>query len=288
VGLITVLSPAAKTIEVHKIAGALGAEISGVDLARDLDDATVAEIRRVWLDNCVVFFRNQDLPPARFLALAKGFGEPIEYPFLKGLDGFPEIITVAKLEHEKINFGGVWHSDTSYLDIPPMATMLIAREVPPVGGDTLFANQYLAYETLSDGMKRLLDGLIALNASAKADVTRTREDRVRDSKNPQARKDYLAEHPAVRTHPETGRKALYVNVAHTLRFKDMSEEESAPILDFLFRHQIRPEFTCRFHWEPGSIAFWDNRCAQHNPINDYHGYRRLMHRITLKGDKPVQ
>jgi taurine dioxygenase len=282
-----VLSPAAKTIEVHKIAGALGAEISGVDLARDLDDATVAEIRRVWLDNCVVFFRNQDLSPARFLALAQRFGEPIEYPFLKGLDGFPEIITVAKLEHEKINFGGVWHSDTSYLDIPPMATMLIAREVPPVGGDTLFANQYLAYETLSDGMKRLLDGLVALNASAKADVTRTREDRLKDSQNPQARKDYLAEHPVVRTHPETGRKALYVNVAHTVRFKDMSEEESAPILDFLFRHQIRPEFTCRFHWEPGSIAFWDNRCAQHNPVNDYHGYRRLMHRITLKGDKPA-
>jgi len=283
-----VLSPTTRNIEVHRIAGALGAEISGVDLARDLDDATVAEIRRVWLDNCVVFFRNQDLPPARFLALAQRFGEPIEYPFLKGLDGFPEIITVAKLEHEKINFGGVWHSDTSYLDIPPMATMLIAREVPPVGGDTLFANQYLAYETLSDGMKRLLDGLVALNASAKADVTRTREDRLKDNKNPQARKDYLAEHPVVRTHPETGRKALYVNVAHTLRFKDMSEEESAPILDFLFRHQIRPEFTCRFHREPGSIAFWDNRCAQHNPVNDYHGYRRLMHRITLKGDKPVQ
>jgi taurine dioxygenase len=281
-----VLSPATKTIEVHKIAGALGAEISGVDLARDLDDATVAEIRRVWLDNCVVFFRNQELPPAQFLELAKRFGEPIEYPFLKGLDGFPEIITVAKLEHEKINFGGVWHSDTSYLDIPPMATMLIAREVPPVGGDTLFANQYLAYETLSDGMKRLLDGLVALNASAKADVTRTREDRLKDSKNPQARKDYVAEHPVARTHPETGRKALYVNVAHTVRFKDMSEEESAPILDFLFRHQTRPEFTCRFHWEPGSIAFWDNRCAQHNPVNDYHGYRRMMHRITLKGDKP--
>jgi taurine dioxygenase len=281
------LSPAAKTIEVHKIAGALGAEISGVDLACDLDDATVAEIRRIWLDHCVVFFRNQDLPPERFLAVAKRFGEPIEYPFLKGLDGFPEIITVAKLEHEKINFGGVWHSDTSYLDVPPMATMLIAREVPPVGGDTLFANQYLAYETLSDGMKRVLDGLVALNASAKADVTRTREDRLKDGAKVEARKDYVAEHPAVRTHPETGRKALYVNVAHTLRFKDMTEEESAPILDFLFRHQIRPEFTCRFHWEPGSIAFWDNRCAQHNPVNDYHGYRRVMHRITLKGDKPI-
>jgi taurine dioxygenase len=281
------LSPATRGLEVHKIAGALGAEISGVDLTRDLDADTVAAIRRIWLDNLVVFFRNQDLPPAQFLAVAKRFGEPIEYPFLKGLDGFPEIITVAKLEHEKINFGGVWHSDTSYLDIPPMATMLIAREVPPVGGDTLFANQYLAYETLSEGMQRLLDGLVALNASAKADVTRTREDRLRDAKNPQARKDYVAEHPAVRTHPETDRKALYVNVAHTVRFKDMTEEESAPILDFLFRHQTRPEFTCRFHWEPGSIAFWDNRCAQHNPVNDYHGYRRLMHRVTLKGEKPV-
>ena len=281
------LSPAAKTIEAHKIAGALGAEISGVDLARDLDDATVAEIRRIWLDNCVVFFRNQDLPPARFLELAKRFGEPIEYPFLKGLEGFPEIITVAKLEHEKINFGGVWHSDTSYLDVPPMATMLIAREVPPVGGDTLFANQYLAYETLSEGMKRVLDGLVALNASAKADVTRTREDRLKDGAKTEARKDFVSEHPAVRTHPETGRKALYVNVAHTVRFKDMTEEESAPILDFLFRHQIKPEFTCRFHWEPGSIAFWDNRCAQHNPVKYYHGFRRLMHRITLKGDRPV-
>jgi alpha-ketoglutarate-dependent taurine dioxygenase len=153
------LSPATKSLEVHKIAGALGAEISGVDLAHDLDADTVAAIRQIWLDNLVVFFRNQDLPPARFLAAAKRFGEPIEYPFLKGLDGFPEIITVAKLEREKVNFGGVWHSDTSYLETPPMATMLIAREVPPIGGDTMFANQYLAYETLSEGMQRLLDAL---------------------------------------------------------------------------------------------------------------------------------
>jgi taurine dioxygenase len=280
------LSPAAKTIEVDKIAGALGAEISGVDLARDLDDDTFAAIRRIWLDNCVVFFRNQDLPPAQFLAVAKRLGEPIEYPFVKGLDGFPEIIAVTKLEHEKVNFGGIWHSDTSYLETPPMATMLIAREVPPVGGDTLFANQYLAYETLSDGMKRLLDGLVGVNTSAKADSTRTREDRVRDSGKAEARKEYVGEHPVVRTHPETGRKALYVNVAHTVRFKDMTEEESKPILDFLYRHQARPEFTCRFHWEPGSIALWDNRCAQHNPVNDYHGHRRVMHRITLKGDVP--
>ena len=282
------LSPARRNLEVHKIAGALGAEISGIDLARDLDADTAAEIRRIWLDNCVVFFRNQDLPPAQLLALARRFGQPIEYPFLKGIDGFPEITPVVKLEHETNNFGGIWHTDTAYLETPPMGTMLIAREVPPVGGDTLFANQYLAYEALSDGMKRLLDGLVAVNASAKADVTRTREDRVRDGGKAEARKDFVSGHPAVRTHPETGRKALYLNVAHTVRFKDMTEEESAPILDFLFRHQTKPEFTCRFHWEPGSIALWDNRCAQHNPVNDYHGYRRLMHRITLKGDKPRQ
>jgi len=282
------LSPATRKLEVHRIAGTIGAEISGVDLSHDLDDATVAAIRQAWLDNLVIFFRNQDLPPERFLQVAKRFGETIEYPFVKGIDGFPEIIAVVKLEHEKINFGGIWHSDTSYLETPPMATMLIARETPPYGGDTMFANQYLAYETLSDRMKRLLDGLTGINTSAKADSSRTREDRVRvrDAGRAEAQKDYVGEHPVVRTHPETGRKALYINVAHTIRFKDMTIEESAPILNFLFRHQVKPEFTCRFHWEPGSIALWDNRCVQHNPVNDYHGHRRVMHRITIKGDKP--
>jgi len=284
------LSPATRSIEVHRLGGTIGAEISGVDLSRELDDETVAEIRRIWLDHLVIFFRNQDLPPAQFLAVARRFGEVIEYPFVKGIEGFPEIIQIQKLEHEKVNFGGIWHSDTSYLETPPMATMLIARETPPLGGDTMFANQYLAYETLSDGMKKLLDGMIGINTSAKADVTGTREDRdrgrIRDAGKTEAQKDYVGEHPVVRTHPETGRKALYVNVAHTLRFKDMTVAESTPILDYLFRHQSKPEFTCRFRWEPGSIAFWDNRCTHHNPVNDYHGYRRVMHRITLKGDRP--
>ena len=273
-------------IEVRRIAGAIGAEISGVDLNQDLDDETVADIRKVWLAHCVIFFRDQELPPARFLSFAKRFGAVIEYPFVKGIEGFPEIIPVVKLEHEKINFGGIWHSDTSYLEAPPMGTMLIAREVPPHGGDTMFANTTLAYETLSDGMKRLLDGLIGINTSAKADVSRTREDSVRQNLRSDAKKEYVGEHPVVRTHPETGRKALYLNVGHTLRFRDMSVEESQPILDYLFQHQVRPEFTCRFNWRPGSLAFWDNRCALHNPINDYHGHRRSMHRITLAGDKP--
>jgi taurine dioxygenase len=145
----------------------------------------------------------------------------------------------------------------------------------------------MAYEALSTGLRRLLDGLRAVYSSAKADSTRTREDRVRDGARSDARKDYIAEHPVVRTHPETGRKALYVNVAHTVCFAGMSEEESAPLLNFLFQHQVRPEFTCRFRWRPGSIAFWDNRCVQHNPINDYHGMRRVMHRITLAGERPM-
>ena len=276
----------ATSIKVRAIAGNIGAEISGVDLAGDLKDAVVADIRRAWLEHCVVFFRDQLLAPARFLQFAKRFGDTVEYPFINGIESFPEIIPVIKLEHEKTNFGGIWHSDTSYLERPPMATMLIAREVPPEGGDTLFANAYLAYEALSEGMKRMLDGVIAINSSAKADVSGTREDRVKDTKRGDAKTEYVGAHPVVRTHPETGRKALYVNVAHTLRFKDMTEAESAPILHYLVQHQTRPEFTCRFHWEVGSIAFWDNRCALHNPVNDYHGYRRVMHRVTLAGDTP--
>jgi len=270
---------------VEPVAGALGAEISGLDLARPLTDDAILALRRAWLDHLVVFFRDQDLSPAQFLALGRRFGEVIEYPFVKGLPDYPEIIPVLKLEHERVNFGGVWHSDTAYLDVPPMASMLLAREIPPHGGDTLFANMYLAYETLSDGLKAMLEGLAAINSSAKADASRTREDRMKDSAR-EVKTDYVAAHPVVRRHPETGRRALYVNVAHTVRFDGMTEEESAPLLDYLFRHQTRPEFTCRFRWRPGSLAFWDNRCAQHNAINDYAGRRRLLHRITLAGDTP--
>jgi taurine dioxygenase len=210
----------------------------------------------------------------------------VAYPSLKGLDDFPEIIAVTKLPHETVNFGGIWHSDTVYLERPPMATMLIAREVPPFGGDTMWANMYAAYETLSPGMQRLLDRLTSVNSSALADVSKTREDRIRDSGNGGDR-EFLSEHPVVRTHPETGRKALYVNVAHTQRFVDMTEEESRPLLQFLFEHSIRPEHTCRFQWRVGSVALWDNRCTMHNPINDYHGHTRRMHRISLEGDIPA-
>jgi taurine dioxygenase len=278
---------ATSNLRIRKIAGALGAEISGVDLAQPMAAGLVAELRQALLDHLVIFFRDQTLTPAQFGAMARCFGEPIAYPMIKGLEGFPEIIEVAKLEHERVNFGGVWHSDTTYLAQPPMGSLLYALEIPPYGGDTLFANQYMAYEALSAGMRRFLDDAKGISSSAKADVSRTREDRVKTGGTQEARRDLTAEHPAVRTHPETGRKALYVNTAHTTRFADMTDEESAPILAYLFQHQIRPEFTCRFVWQPGSLAFWDNRAAQHNPVNDYHGFRRIMHRITLAGDTPI-
>ena len=271
-------------MRVRWLSGALGAEIDGVDLGGSLSGEVVSQIRALWLEHLVIFFRDQALGLAQFMAFAERFGEPVEYPLVQGIEGFPKIIEVKKLEHERVNFGGIWHSDTAYLELPPMGSMLLAREVPPFGGDTLFANMYLAFESLSPGLKKLLEGLKAVNTSTKADASRTREDRVKTEGRES--REFVAEHPVVRTHPETGRKALYVNSGHTARFAGWTEEESAPLLAYLFQHQVRPEFTCRFAWQPGSIALWDNRCAQHNPVNDYHGYRRVMHRITLAGDVP--
>jgi len=274
-----------EAIEVTPVAGALGATITGVDLATALADETVAEIRRAWLAHGVVFFRDQDLDSAHFMAFARRIGDPVEYPFVKGMEDYPEIIAIAKLPHETVNFGGVWHSDTAYLERPPMGTLLIAREVPPYGGDTLWASTAAAYDALSPGLRRLIDPLQAVNSSAMADVSKTREDRIKDSGYEDDR-EYVAVHPVVRTHPETGRKALYVNPAHTERFVDMTVDESRPLLQHLFSVVTRPEHTVRFHWEVGSLAMWDNRCTWHNPINDYHGYTRVMNRITLAGDVP--
>ena len=272
-------------ITVTPIAGALGAEIDGIDLTQPLRAADVAAMRQALLDHLVIFFRDQPLSCENFMAFAEAFGTPTHYPLIEGIAGFPFIIEIVKQEHETANFGGIWHADTTYLPEPPMGSMLHAQQVPPHGGDTMFANQYLAYETLSKPLRQFLDGLTAVNTSAKADVSRTREDMIRNAGEVQDH-NHLAEHPAVRTHPETGRKCLYVNVAHTSHFKELGEAESAPILSFLFEHQTRPEFTCRFRWRRHSLAFWDNRAAQHNPVNDYHGHRRVMRRITLAGDRP--
>jgi taurine dioxygenase len=271
-------------IEAKPVAGSLGAEIHGVNVAAPLDDAVISEIRQALLDHLVIFFRDQKLTPHEQLAFASRFGEPMEYPQLKGLPECPMITPVLKLAHEQVNFGGVWHSDTTYLTRPPMASMLYALEIPPYGGDTIFANQYEAYETLSEGLRKVLDGLTGVNTSTKADASKTREERLKSAGVEM--KVLTGEHPVVRTHPETGRRALYVNIGHTSHFKGWTQEESRPLLEYLWQHQVKPELTCRFQWQPGSIAFWDNRCAQHNAVNDYAGFKRLMHRVTLAGDTP--
>lgn len=271
-------------IEAYPIAGGLGAEINGLDLTQILAPEMVAEIHQAFLDYLVIFFCDQQLTPGDQLAFAQQFGQPMPYPQMKGLPECPLVTAVSKLEHERVNFGGVWHSDTTYLPQPPMASLLYAVQVPPYGGDTIFANQYLAYDSLSSGLKKTLDNLVAVNTSTKAEVSRTRENRLRDAGV--ELKVLSAAHPVIRTHPETGRQALYVNKAHTTHFQGWTEQESQPLLGYLFEHQVKPEFTCRLRWRQGCLALWDNRCAQHNPVNDYPGFRRIMHRITLAGSQP--
>ncbi|MDP6705320.1 MAG: TauD/TfdA family dioxygenase [Alphaproteobacteria bacterium] len=276
-------------IEVRPIAGALGAEIGGVDLKAPLEDAVFGEIHQAFLEHLVVFFHGADLAPGEQREFAARFGAPNRYPFAQGVDGHPDVIEIVKMEEETENFGGGWHSDTTYLERPPKATCLQAKVVPPVGGDTLFANMYLAYEALSAGMKAMLEGLVLQNSASlkgRNPVTRFGFQAMAGQNEDKAEETY-AEHPVVRTHPETGRRALYLNRLHSRAFKGMTETESAPLIDYLCSHAVKPEFTCRFTWGVGSIALWDNRCAMHNPINDYQGQRRVMHRITIEGERPV-
>ena len=276
----------AAALEVTPLAPAVGAEVRGVDLSRPLSPALLARLREIWLSAGVLVLPDQPLTSEAFLVFARALGEVSEYPFLRGLTGFPEITEVVKLEHETVNFGGVWHSDTTYLPRPPMATLLLARETPPAGGDTLFASQAAAYEALPDTTQQQLLGMRAINSSAKAEVSRTREDRLRDAARSEDAQVFEASHPVVRTHPETGRRALFINPAHTVGIDGMTEGDGEALLELLFLHQIRPEFTCRVRWRPGTLAIWDNRQLLHFPINDYHGHRRVMHRITLAGDRP--
>ena len=271
---------------VKQVSGAIGAIIQGVHLDKNLHENTISEIYDVFLKYQAIFFKNQKLTPESLIFFAKKIGSPISYPFVKGLDSFPEITPILKKETDINNFGGIWHSDTTYQNEPPKCTMLYAIEVPDFGGDTEFSNQYLAYESLSDEMKLFLDKKKAVNISAKSEVTKSRSDVLKHSALAMKNITLEAIHPVIRIHPETKKKSLYINEAHTTHFVGMSKEESKPILKKLFKHQVNSKFTCRFKWKKGSVAIWDNRCTLHNPINDYHGSRRLMQRITFQGDKP--
>src|SRR5688572_14119276 len=245
-------------IEVRPIAGSIGAEIHGVDVSQDLDDRTVRDIRQALLDHCVIFFRNQKLDAERHKAFSRRFGKLFIHPNYKGLQADPEVIQITREPGDKKIVGEEWHADTTMVAEPPMGAILYAIEVPPYGGDTLFANQYQAYEALSDGMKKMIGGLKALHSDRKvagpaAAMNAQRSTKVREDAS---WRETVSTHPVVATHPETGRKLLYVNHSYTTSFEGMTEDESRPLLNFLLDHGHRPEFTCRFRWETGSIAFW--------------------------------
>ena len=243
-------------------------------------------------DHGVLFVRDQHLTPEQQVALTRQFGEVLRVPYIAPLAGHPDVVAVLKEADEQgiSTFGGTWHSDFSFLDQPPSLTLLYALELPEVGGDTVWSSQYAAYDSLSVGMRRLLDPLQAIHTAwphgtkgpeATAAVSRSI---VMTRNDPSADREIV--HPVVRVHPVTGKKALFVNPVYTQRFADMTAEESQPLLQYLFDHAISAEFTCRLRWTPGTLAIWDNRCLLHLAINDYDGSRRLLHRTTVAGEAP--
>jgi taurine dioxygenase len=274
-----------ETVEVRKLTGGCGAEVLGIDL-RAMSNRQWDEVQRAFTEHGVIFFRDQELTPDQHKEFARRWA-PIDINrFFTPVPGHPEIAEVRKEPQQKANIGGGWHTDHSYDPIPAMGSILLARELPDEGGDTLFANMYLAYEALSPGMQRTLEGMNAVHGSAHIfgdkGVHKTRGGDGDVYNNTHLVGEDVV-HPVVIKHPLSGRKALYVNSAFTLRFEGWTNEDSKPLLDQLYRHAVRPEFTCRFRWQKGSIAFWDNRATWHYAANDYHGERRLMHRITVSG-----
>jgi taurine dioxygenase len=281
-----------RRLTVEPVSGACGAIVGGVDLARDLDDDVVAEIRRAILDHQVLFFRGQRLTPEQQVAFSRRFGPFSPVPFIEPTTEHPEVIAVVReaSERQRYTFGSLWHSDFSFLPEPPFASILHAIEVPPYGGDTIWANQQLAYESLSHGMQEMLAGLRGVHSAVNA-----------YSSKMQALHDTFAgmtvhtsddaerveHHPVVRVHPETARPALFANAQYTIGLVGFVHTESKPILEFLFEHSVQPAFTCRWRWEVGDLAMWDNRCVQHMALADFTGHRRFMHRTTVAGDRPI-
>ncbi len=268
------------SLDITPVAGALGAEVSGVDLSEELDDATFDDIHQAMLDHCVLFFRGQSITPGQQLAFAKHWGDIHLHPHIPGLPDIPEVFEIVKDKDDVHTLGGEWHTDQMFTPTPVKVTMLYAKQVPPQGGDTIFANAYLAYDALSDGMKAMLADLRTVNGYNKK-KSRAAAMQVTDEET----EADTATHPLIRTHAETGRKALYISYAGiTKSIEGMTDAESKPLLDYLRDHATRPEFTCRFRWEEDSLALWDNRCVRHIAINDYHGHKRVMHRITVNGE----
>jgi taurine dioxygenase len=296
------MTVAYKHIEVSPVAGALGAEVAGVDLTESLGNEVFSELHDAFMEHLVLFFRGQDITPAQHIAFARRFGEIDPNPFVRPLEletlpDHPEVLNVVKEASDRsMNFGGLWHHDVSHRERPNLGSVLLAREAPAAGGDTMWANQYLAYNTLSDGLKKTLGGMKAVHSTIRdlnddqlaANYGVKKESvnfaSVRRAEDKSEKVEHV--HPVIRTHPETGRKCLFVNRSFTQRFDGWTREESLPLLDYLWAHGARPEFTVRWRWQAGDAALWDNRCVLHNAINDYAGQRRVMNRVAIHGDRP--
>lgn len=294
-GVPRMITTSYRHLELEPLAGALGAEIRGVDLAA-LDEQTFGEIRRAFAEFLVLCFRGQTLTPAAQCQFAARFGPLTRHPLIKTLDEYPHVAPLIRdADATGMNFGGTWHADTTFMESPPLGTTLYAIDVPPYGGDTLFTNLYLAYESLSVGMRALCDRLILVHSAAAAyDPGRGAADPTK-SLIAQKGMQYTItedpkkemEHPLITIHPDTGRRLLWVPGVYGIRFKDMTEEESKPLLKFLHEHAAHAEFTCRFRYRKGTLVMWDNRCTQHLAVNDYTGFRRVMHRVQIGGSPPV-
>ena len=275
-------------VNIRQASPNVGAFVEGVDLSKDMDTGTVSQLHEALGAHGVLFFRDQNLTPDQHIAAAERFGQIDINRFFAHVDGFEKIAEVRKEPEQKANIGGGWHTDHTYDQIPAMGSMLLARETPKLGGDTLFSSMFAAYDTLSDGLKATIEKLNAVHSSRHVFGKKARyKDRGEDLggrlMNPElAQQD--AVHPVVIRHPISGKKAIYVNPGFTLRFEGMTDQESQPLLQTLYAHCQNQAFVYRFQWEPGSIAFWDNRATWHYAVNDYQGERRLMHRITIEGE----
>lgn len=277
----------ASLLTTEDISPSIGCYVYGLDLAQPLSPEILKALRALWLERKVLLFPKQSLTPTLQVEFSRQFGELDKYPFLKSIEGQPFVAEVLKRASETVNFGGVWHSDTAYLKQPAAGASLYAIEVPSIGGDTIFCNMQQAYQTLPEDIKSKISSLKAMNSSAKAAVSKTRVNRLNEQGKLEAVQEFKQLHSVVRIHPETGQKSLFVNEAHTLYIEGLERSESDDLLAYLYQHARQPEFQCRLRWQPGTLVLWDNRSTQHYPINDYTGFRRLLHRVSIKGEVPV-
>ena len=275
-------------MEINLISGALGAEVKGIDL-KDSTSENWDKINQLMLEHKVLFFREQEISSQEQIDLAKKFGPLEMHAYVKGLPEYPEIIRIKKGANEKHQWGETWHTDVSYNPKPTKVIILRSRKIPPVGGDTMFSNMELAYETLDQNMKKRLEGKKAIHSSLGAAAFVDKYEEMHGNGNID---EYSNVHPIVRAHPETGNKILFVNSMYTKKILEISDEESDEILNKLFLHQERLDFTCRFKWTENAVAIWDNRCTLHQGLTDFFpgrglGHERIMDRIAIQGDRPV-